>query len=96
MNYLLGDIVRPALIVSVPSASEAIVNLQVFTDGKNDEARLEKGEVGASLVWRTSVPHDLEGKVPGSWRWPEAGVSARVDQVNARQAKAEAARRLLR
>lgn len=54
---------RPALIVRV--WSETCVQLQVFTDGKNDRAD------GAGLVWVTSVHPDENEKLPRTWHWPE-------------------------
>lgn len=53
----------PAIIVQdwaeVPQYKEhSQVNLKVFGDAAND-------------LWRTSVPHDQEAKIPGTWHWPE-------------------------
>lgn len=54
---------RPAFIVRV--WNEDCVQLQVFTDGKNDRPDGENG------IWVTSVVQDEEEKKPRTWHWPE-------------------------
>lgn len=57
---------RPALIVRVwGEGPDALVNLQVLTDGGNDE-----DEYASGIVWRTSVHRNTDNE-PGSWHWPE-------------------------
>ncbi len=58
-NYL--DEHRPAIIVNVWGTT--IVNLQVFTDGRND--------VQDRTFWKSSVDYDQEFKERGTWHWPE-------------------------
>lgn len=77
--------VRPAMVVrawtkDLPGTS----NLQVFTDGANDDEWLQPWERHApphgpnpirpadGLVWRTSVTYDAGGQ-PGTWHWPPRG-----------------------
>lgn len=55
---------RPAVIVRVYGSSNK-VNLQVFTDGKDDGIQLASG-----LCWRTEVENDPEG-AQGTWHWIE-------------------------
>jgi hypothetical protein len=54
--------VRPAIVVQVWETSEDLVNLQVFTDGFNDN------EFGVNTMWKTSV-HRSENKEPFTWDW---------------------------
>jgi hypothetical protein len=57
---------RAAIIVRVwdPVPSErSAVQLQVFTDGLNDEE--------PNIIWRTSVLQDNASKNPGTWHEPE-------------------------
>lgn len=53
---------RPAFVVRVWDKENGTVNLQVFTDGFNDNA--------AFVEWQTSVPY-FEDQRPYSWHWPE-------------------------
>ncbi len=72
---------RPAIVVRDWKQSNGLVNLQVFTDGFNDEfendvrAMQSNGEAvamhqTANTIWRTSV-HYSEDKEPGTWHWIE-------------------------
>jgi hypothetical protein len=62
---------RPAFIVRVWDDTPGMVNLQVFTDGENDQYPHNSPPSGAPMViWRTSVHRDDTGK-PGTWHWPE-------------------------
>jgi hypothetical protein len=76
---------RPAIVVrdwsnQTTPGSDGMVQLQVFTDGWNDNLReshlIRIGEQETTLtltqnsVWRTSV-HYSEEKEPGTWHWPE-------------------------
>lgn len=57
---------RPAIIVRVwdkTPTEESLVQLQVFTDGRNDEAH--------NVEWRTSVHQDPSAQKPGTWHEPE-------------------------
>ena len=57
---------RPAVVVRVwgnPEHCEGYVNLQVFTDGKNDGAE--------NVEWQPSICYDDETKAPGTWHWIE-------------------------
>lgn len=56
--------VRPAIVVLVWGHDDQMVNLQVFTDGKNDGA-----EYASGLAWKTSRKYS-EGREPGTWHWP--------------------------
>ncbi len=60
---------RPAVVVKVCpkewSYPDGAVQLQVFTDSRNDGP-----EYASGIVWRTSVHFDAEGK-PGTWHWIE-------------------------
>lgn len=70
---------RPAIIVRVwgeeqvasgqlPESALGTVQLQVFTDGTNDESIDTAYTSG--IAWKTSVRHDeLAGN--GTWHWPE-------------------------
>jgi hypothetical protein len=53
-------VVRPAMVVAV--WSETCINLQVFTDGYNDN------DYGVNTVWKTSVMSD-ENKNHNTWDW---------------------------
>lgn len=56
---------RPAIITRVWERDDGempLVQLQVFTDGSNDEAQ--------NVEWQTSV-HYSEAHEPRSWHWPE-------------------------
>ncbi len=64
---------RPAIIVRVwdqKPNEQSCVQLQVFMDGSNDSPD-ERGEEVGSVVWRTSVGQDPEGKLPGTFHEPE-------------------------
>src|SRR5579872_1276285 len=74
-----GLAIRPAIVVEDFGASEPgvaalaepqVVNLQVFTDGENDN----KHAGGPGLVWAPGVPHSQpdEGAPlePNTWHWP--------------------------
>ena len=72
---------RPAIVVRDWQQENGLVQLQVFTDGFNDEFREStsalldgKSAAGitfsANIIWRTSV-HYSEEKEPGTWHWPE-------------------------
>lgn len=76
---------RPAIIVKVwgDDLPKGMVNIQVFTDGKNDDPTTTTQlvhvgkqktetqlEVIQNIVWRTSVHHS-EGKEPGTWHFIE-------------------------
>jgi hypothetical protein len=52
---------RPAIIVRV--WSDEMVNLQVFTDGQNDDAD--------DVEWVTSAHQDTSGQELRTWHWPE-------------------------
>lgn len=56
------NVVRPAIVVQVWETSEDLVNLQVFTDGFNDN------EFGVNTKWVTSV-HRSEDKQYHTWDW---------------------------
>lgn len=53
---------RPAIIVEV--WSDEVVNLQVFTDMRND------GEL-QPVLWATSVPYSSNMNLALAWHWPE-------------------------
>lgn len=55
-------VVRPAIIIAV--WNENCINLQVFTDGHNDN------EYGVNAKWVTSVVHS-ENKEYRTWDWME-------------------------
>lgn len=82
VHYVLAKgVVRPAIIVQVWPSEQGYVNMQVFTDGPNDDRHLLDGERSeyspatnrtappASVIHRTSVAHDEDGAV-GTWHWP--------------------------
>ena len=57
---------RPAIIVRIWDEypkPESMCQLQVFTDGNNDEL--------PNVLWATSVHQDAETKAPRTWHWPE-------------------------
>lgn len=56
---------RPAIITRV--WSDECVQLQVFTDGPNDEAEGDQG----GLLWRSSVSMNDVEKPGRTWHWPE-------------------------
>ena len=63
---------RPAMVVHLWGPAISVVNLQVFTDGRNDASL--PGQDGHNVQWATSVPH--WGPAPTAehapaWRWPE-------------------------
>lgn len=78
VHYVLAEgVVRPAIVVQKwPDASGC--NLQVFSDGNNDDANVHEhekasrgpGKTTRCVLWRTSVTEDPEGKRVGSWHWP--------------------------
>ncbi len=72
---------RPAIIVRDWEQENGLVNMQVFTDGYNDEFResaagmQSNGQAvglnfSANTLWRTSI-HYSEEKELGTWHWPE-------------------------
>lgn len=72
---------RPAIVVRDWKQENGLVQLQVFTDGANDEFTnfvfvtddkrdIATGDQSSNVVWRTSV-HYSEAKEPGTWHWPE-------------------------
>ncbi len=71
---------RPAIVVRDWKQSNGLVQLQVFTDGWNDEFKdthlVRIGEqdtvvvISQNTIWRTSV-HYSEDKQPGTWHWIE-------------------------
>lgn len=70
---------RPAIIVNAWDGrlEDGMVNLQVFLDGRNDEALFPKSQMADFLnigmpltVWATSVKYS-ETKEVGTWHWPE-------------------------
>lgn len=78
VHYVMpNNDVRPAIIVQVWPEGDNAVNLQVFTDGSNDNLYLRDderasrgpGKSARCVVWRTSVPYNEENK-PGTWHWP--------------------------
>lgn len=57
---------RPAIIVRVwdkTPTEESVVQLQVFTDGRNDDLPV--------IWWCTSVHQDSTAQKPGTWHEPE-------------------------
>jgi len=63
---------RPAIIVQVWEPESGLVNLQVFTDGPNDDMSL--GITGPNDNWRGSVPQyhgDPLSAPQNTWHWPE-------------------------
>jgi len=72
---------RPAIVVRDWKQSNGLVQLQVFTDGFNDDFResvsamQSNGEAvgitfSANVIWQTSV-HYSEDKEPSTWHWIE-------------------------
>ena len=76
---------RPGIIVRVwpgEYGNEKVkdgVNLQIFLDGRNDNAA-DTSDIGGVFeheraygnAWRTSVKYaDAKKKEPGTWHWPE-------------------------
>jgi hypothetical protein len=63
---------RPAIVVETfpavsagnPPAEDAILQLNVFTDGPNDGSR-------GPVLWRSRISRDEERKAPGTWHEPE-------------------------
>mgnify|MGYP000989721294 CR=1 FL=1 len=66
VHYVLPDGIehRPAMIVRVWDHGTGMSNLQVFTDGSNDQS------VDQGLIWRGSIFYS-EDKLPGTWHWIE-------------------------
>jgi hypothetical protein len=58
---------RPAVIVKVWDKLSGVVNMQVFTDGINDES--VNGHA-RNTMWKTSVPYSEEPK-SSTWHWIE-------------------------
>jgi len=86
VHYVLAisddkPLVRPAIVVHVWDTEPVMLNLQVFTDGDNDDRFLRPSEQSGRdgniakqarcIVWRTSV-HECRADVPvfGHWFWP--------------------------
>lgn len=80
VHFVLGErtihdgskalVIRPAIVVAVWGPDTA--NLQVFTDGSNDNEVLLEEERGAHadrVVWRTSRMRSDEPRVD-TWHWP--------------------------
>ena len=75
VHYVLDDgTVRPGLVIDF--STEGLVDLQVFTNGPKDYARVRKGERAPGVpaqtplvVWREDVAQDEAGKA-GTWHWP--------------------------
>lgn len=61
---------RPAIVVRDWQQPNGLVQLQVFTDGINDDI-CDGHETARNVLWRTSVHQDEETKAPGTWHWPE-------------------------
>lgn len=78
VHYVMLDgKVRPGLVVQV--WTDGLVNMQVFTDGCNDDTNLylhersgrDGGKGARNVVWRTSVRYDEAATPePGTWHWP--------------------------
>lgn len=68
---------RPAIIVRVwhhPSEAatpESLVNVQVLTDGSNDDPQRDPN--APLVLWRTSIAQQAEGTTPNTWHAPEVG-----------------------
>lgn len=87
VHYVLPDGQhRPALVVRVwrqdhlpGKPPTGLVQVQVFLDGTNDLATVADlvGPEAApqncvrGMMWVTSVHHDPEGRIRGTWHWPE-------------------------
>ena len=61
---------RPAIVVRDWKQRNGLVQLQVFTDGSNDNLLNYNDQNPANVVWRTSVHYD-DTKEPGTWHWIE-------------------------
>lgn len=78
VHYVLpnGDH-RPAVVVKVWNKEDGYVNLQVFTDGRNDrhaypaDAGDILSDIDRGLLWVTSIYPDLVDKPPDTWHWIE-------------------------
>lgn len=57
---------RPAIIVKVWDWFTGCCNLQVFTDGMNDDENTYLG-----LVWKSAVLFDNVQKKANTWHWME-------------------------
>lgn len=63
---------RPAMVVHVWDKRSGYVNLQVFTDGMNDNImNTVENDFSSGLYWATSIYPDETEKKPGSWHWIE-------------------------
>lgn len=74
---------RAAMVVNAWDGDSPHVNLHVYLDGHNDQgSEFEKKGVAAQVEHPShnaeillghaySSPYDSEGKMPGSWHWPE-------------------------
>jgi hypothetical protein len=64
---------RAALIVNCFGPDCPHQNLCVFLDGINDEgSEFRNGDENTLMIGHAySAPYDPEGKLPGSWHWPE-------------------------
>ena len=58
-------VIRPAIIVRVWNDETGMCNLQVFTDGTNDQRH---GTDGSGTLWATSREYSEEYRV-GTWHW---------------------------
>lgn len=69
-------VTRPAIIVQVWETSNDMVNLQVFTDGFNDN------EFGVNSKWVTSA-HRSENKEYRTWDWMafQKGQAAKTEEL---------------
>jgi hypothetical protein len=86
VHYVLamsGDkpIVRPAIVVHVWDTTPIMLNLQIFTDGDNDDPYLRPsersgrdstpGKATRCIVWRTSIVEcSADAPLVGHWFWP--------------------------
>ena len=64
---------RPAIVVEISDQVAGTVNLQVFTDGANDQmtgADVFNELVSRGILWRTSVEYAEVADV-NTWHWPE-------------------------
>lgn len=68
---------RPAIIVRVWDKREpdGSINLQVFTDGRNDAQYFSNqdqiDEVAGGTFWKASIQFDEDTKPIGTWHWIE-------------------------
>ena len=53
---------RPGMVVRTTEG----VDLQVFASGNG-----KLGDKLPNVFWRYRVPHDRDGRLVGSWHWPE-------------------------